>query len=148
MADSIRIHSNDRLTRTDEGFAYTDSYGETWGFVSAETFELWATNEGMILETAVTDFLYPDTLPPVYDFGITTLDGVVESINNSPVQGFEDITPEWKAMSYVVRGQQESGYPIDEDSVEAHLDILVESGAEFEYPRAMQMALTYSEKGE
>ena len=58
--DSIKIHSNDRLSRTDEGFIYTDSYGETWGFVSAETFELWAADEGMILEADVIDFLYPD----------------------------------------------------------------------------------------
>ncbi|MBM9536164.1 hypothetical protein [Desulfobulbus alkaliphilus] len=85
------------------------------------------------------------TFPPIYDFGITTMKGVVDSIGNSPVFGFEEITPEWKAASYAIRAQQESGDPIDEDSIEAHLDVLIERGAVFEYRPAKLLALAYAE---
>ena len=108
----------------------------------AQAVNMGRTREALL---ALPFFSEIDLLPDLYDFGIATLKGVVESINNSPVQGYEDLTSEWKAASYAIRAQQESGYPIDEDSVEAHLDILVENGAEFEYQEAMRMVMTYSQ---
>lgn len=76
-----------------------------------------------------------------YDFGITNLQGVVESINNSPVQGFEQYTPAFKAASYAYEAQIASGYEISEEAIETHLDILVEAGAEFDYFDALSIAL-------
>lgn len=80
-------------------------------------------------------------MKPSYDFGYKTLEQVVEQINNSPVQGFEDHTPEFLAAAYACDAQKESGYEITQDAIEAHLDILSENGAEFDYQEAVKVAL-------
>lgn len=80
-------------------------------------------------------------MKPSYDFGYKTLEQVVEQINNSPVQGFEDHTPEFLAAAYACDAQEESGYEITQDAIEAHLDILSENGAEFDYQEAVKVAL-------
>lgn len=74
-----------------------------------------------------------------YDFGYTTLEGVVERVNTGAVQGFEDHTSEHLAASYAFDAAQESGFT-DGASVEAHLDFLAESGAEFDHAEALRIA--------
>ncbi|MGB0467742.1 MAG: hypothetical protein ACPGF7_09480 [Pontibacterium sp.] len=75
-----------------------------------------------------------------YDFGVTTLEGVVESINESPVQGFEDVKAEFKAASYAYDAADEAGYGCSVENIEAHLDILVAAGAVFDYKEAVRIS--------
>ena len=50
MKNSIKIHSNDRLSKMDDGsFLYTDSYGETTELHNAQSVRKWAEEEGVIL---------------------------------------------------------------------------------------------------
>lgn len=75
------------------------------------------------------------------NFNGKTLVQVVELINESPVQGFEEHTPEFLAAAYAVDAQSESGYEMSQEAVEAHLNVLVENGAEFDYQNAVNRAL-------
>lgn len=85
VQDSIPIHSNDKLTRFDDGsYQYSDSYGESWDFDTAEDFEQWAEDEGMAFDYDVQEFFeedkaieiirrnisYPDAYSEMMDAGI------------------------------------------------------------------------------
>ena len=75
------------------------------------------------------------------DFNNKTLEQVVEYINESPAQGFEGNTPEFLAAAYAVEAQEESGYEMSKEAVDAHFDVLVEHGAEFDTDKAQRIAL-------
>lgn len=77
----------------------------------------------------------------IYDFGITSFDGVIERINSGAVQGFDDLTSEHMAASYEATAAIEAGYGIDADQIESHLDVLSEGGAEFDYSQASSLGV-------
>ncbi len=73
-----------------------------------------------------------------------TLEEIVTAINNnneSGIQGFDYITPDFVAAHYAYASVKEAGYGIDKGTIAAHLDILKESGANFDYAKAIQSAL-------
>lgn len=74
---------------------------------------------------------------PSYDFGYSSLESVVETINNAPVQGFEEHTPEYLAAAYAVDACSDE---VTEANIEAHLDVLSEAGAEFSLFEAIKLA--------
>lgn len=67
-----------------------------------------------------------------------TIDQVVEIINNGGTYLFN---AEQIAGQYAYTAQLESGYDIDLAAIEAHLDCLKQSGAEFDYPEAVKQGL-------
>lgn len=79
----------------------------------------------------------------IYDFGITTLEGIVGRVNTGPTQGFEHLTAEYLAASYAASAALEGseGGEIDAESIEAHLDVLSEAGAKFHAGQATQIGL-------
>lgn len=76
---------------------------------------------------------------PEYDFGYTTIEGVVERINDGPVQGFEHLTSEYLAAAYAVAAADEGEGPVTADDIEAHLEILSEHGASFDHNQALDL---------
>lgn len=78
-----------------------------------------------------------------YDFGIASLEGVIENINNSPVQGFKELTAEFKAASYALDALREAdeSAPVNEEGIEAHLEILTDNGALFDSSQAAMIAI-------
>ncbi len=62
---------------------------------------------------------------------------VVELINN---QSATDASAEMVAAAYAWNAAEESGYT-DNDSIEANLDFLRDSGAEFDFSEALEMAI-------
>ena len=77
-----------------------------------------------------------------YDFGYTTLSNIAEQISETkehgPTQGFDDHTAEYFAASYAFNAI-EGEKPVDGE-IEAHLDTLVEEGAQFDYLGAVKIA--------
>lgn len=82
---------------------------------------------------------------PSYDFNqFSSIESVAEFINNSPVQGFEDHTPEYLAAAYAIFSS-ECG---EIEEAESHLNFLSEAGAEFVFSEALRLAtpgIGYSE---
>ncbi|OOF10887.1 hypothetical protein [Salinivibrio sp. PR919] len=81
-----------------------------------------------------------------------TFDEVIEIINASangeasPYFGGTDLRePHDMAGQYAFEAAEESGY-LDDDSISAHLDLLQESGARFDYQDALKVALSYKYK--
>ncbi len=72
-----------------------------------------------------------------------TLGDVVELVNEGTCEGIEgmEFTPEHLAGQYAQRAAQESGYPVDADSVEAHLEFLSDAGAVFDAAGAVAHAM-------
>jgi hypothetical protein len=70
-----------------------------------------------------------------------SLDEVVNLINDSKNDGA------WLASEYAVSSAQEQlendGYEITEASCEAHLDVLVEAGAKFDYAAALESCINH-----
>jgi uncharacterized protein YihD (DUF1040 family) len=52
-----------------------------------------------------------------------------------------DAEPEMIAAKYAYDAADEAGYGIDSTNLEAHLDVLVEAGAKFDYSAALEVAL-------
>ncbi|SEQ48488.1 hypothetical protein SAMN03080615_01635 [Amphritea atlantica] len=70
-----------------------------------------------------------------------SIDQVVELIND---EMSTDATAEMVATAYAMNAAKDAGYGYDEDSLSAHLDCLVESGAEFDYQEALSSAIAES----
>lgn len=79
-----------------------------------------------------------------YDFGHKTLEQVAERVTLGATQGFEELTSDFLAASYAAKAMQESGF-CDEESAEAHLEILAEAGAEFDAKQAAKLAVNLCE---
>ncbi|HLV84214.1 MAG TPA: hypothetical protein VKY62_10600 [Devosia sp.] len=80
----------------------------------------------------------------IHDFGIATLEGIVERVNTGPTQGFEHLTSEYLAASYAASAVLESDDMSADgelDAVEYHLELLAEAGATFDAPQAERFAL-------
>lgn len=70
---------------------------------------------------------------PSYDFNqFSSIESVAEFINNSPIQGFDDHTPEYLAAAYAIDASETDS----SDELAAHLDCLVDAGAEFGFSEA------------
>ena len=69
-----------------------------------------------------------------------SLDEVVENINQS-IRSNDAREAEEMAGQYAWEAAEESGY-IDDSSVEAHLDYLIESGAKFDFEAALKNAIS------
>ena len=66
---------------------------------------------------------------------INTIEGVVAHINDC------DTNKNLFAAAYAYNADEEAGYGIDADNIEAHLDVLSEAGAEFDTKKATKIAL-------
>jgi len=76
----------------------------------------------------------------------TSLEKVVTVINAAAeghIEGMEGIefTPEMLAGCYAYGAASDSGFEIDEDSIDSHLEILNEAGAQFDHSGAVDYAL-------
>jgi len=65
----------------------------------------------------------------------SSLEQVVELIND------EFATPELIAAKYAYDSCAEAGYGFSEMNLDAAFDALIESGAKFDYPEALEIAL-------
>jgi len=68
----------------------------------------------------------------------TSLDQVVELIND---EFATDATPEMISAKYAYDSCAEAGYGFEERNLGAAFDVLIESGAKFDYPNALEIAL-------
>ncbi|HAS6410392.1 TPA: hypothetical protein I7256_20825 [Vibrio vulnificus] len=68
------------------------------------------------------------------------LSDVVEMINEESYT-CDDLTSAEMAGQYAFDAQTEAGYSIDSTAIEAHLDVLIEAGAEFDYQEAIAHGL-------
>ena len=68
------------------------------------------------------------------------LSDVVEMINEEAYT-VADLNRAEMAGQYAFDAQTEAGYSIDSTAIEAHLNILIEAGAEFDYQEAMNHGL-------
>ena len=76
--------------------------------------------------------------------GYVTLERIVAIINEGGTcEGMEGIefSGEQLAGQYAFDAAKASGYPIDESALDAHLDFLAESGAEFDRSTAIEHGL-------
>lgn len=65
----------------------------------------------------------------------SSLEQVITVINGGAiVEGMEGVefTPAQMAGQYAFEAARESGWPVDESALDAHLDFLAEAGAEFD----------------
>lgn len=77
-----------------------------------------------------------------FDFGYRTLEQVIEMINDADkdgVQGFEEMTADYLAASYAQVASEEEGNGDDQESWEAHLELLADYGAEFDESNAVEI---------
>ena len=68
----------------------------------------------------------------------SSLEQVVELIND---EFATDATPELIAAKYAYDSCGEAGYGFSEMNLDAAFDVLIESGAKFDYPNALEIAL-------
>jgi septation ring formation regulator EzrA len=68
----------------------------------------------------------------------SSLEQVVELIND---EFATDATPEMIAAKYAYDSCAEAGYGFEERNLDAAFDVLMESGAKFDYAEALEIAL-------
>ena len=68
----------------------------------------------------------------------SSLEQVVELIND---EFATDATPELIAAKYAYDSCAEAGYGFEERNLDAAFDVLMEGGAKFDYPNALEIAL-------
>ncbi len=68
----------------------------------------------------------------------TSIDQVVDLINEDTLTLLER---EEVAAKYALNAAEEAGYGVEKREIEAHLDCLVEAGAEFNYIKAVSLAI-------
>ena len=68
-----------------------------------------------------------------------SIDQVVEAINGSAWVG--DLTDDQLAGQYAYEAQRQSGYPIDDEALVVHLDVLASAGAKFDFIKAKKYGL-------
>jgi len=56
MAEKIRLHTNDWLIKTADGFLYRDSYGEETE-LDGQTIWAWLSNEQIEISKEIEDFI-------------------------------------------------------------------------------------------
>lgn len=69
---------------------------------------------------------------------------MVERVNDGAVQGFEEHTSEFLAASYAYDAAIEGSdnlSAIDSDTIEAHLEVLREAGADFQMASAINKGI-------
>lgn len=82
----------------------------------------------------------------MYNNNIVTLDRIVSDINNltngTPVNASECAadTAEELAAWYAKDAQRSAGYEMSEEAAEAHLQVLIDAGAQFSVSEAMSLA--------
>ncbi|MEE8132136.1 MAG: hypothetical protein V3T40_01005 [Nitrososphaerales archaeon] len=67
-----------------------------------------------------------------------SIDQVVSLINDDAAT---DATSEMVASAYAINAAEEEGYGSSDENLEAHLDVLTEAGADFDYSDAMKQAV-------
>ena len=72
------------------------------------------------------------------------LDQVVSAMNGDNDLG---MSREGIAAYYAIDAQLDSGYPLDDAAIEAHLDTLREAGANFDYQQALSIAKEAAAEG-
>ena len=73
-----------------------------------------------------------------FDFGALSchsIEQIAQYINNSPLQGFEQNTPEFLAAAYASESCESDSI----EEAEAHLDFLAAAGAEFDATKALAL---------
>lgn len=72
-----------------------------------------------------------------------SIDQVVELINSGSCEGMEGIefSSEHLAGQYAWSCAKEAGYGVEENDLEAQLEIIAEQGAEFDLKKALEHAL-------
>lgn len=67
-----------------------------------------------------------------------SIEQVVDAINGTAWVG--DLTNDQLAGQYAYEAQRQSGYEIEEDALEVHLDVLASAGAKFDFVAAKKHA--------
>ncbi|HIF9321687.1 TPA: hypothetical protein ACX6QP_002184 [Photobacterium damselae] len=69
-------------------------------------------------------------------------DEITDTAKNGATVGFERHTAEYIAAAYALDAITEVDAPIDEDNINAHLEVLKEAGAIFDQIDALNLALS------
>lgn len=72
------------------------------------------------------------------------LDQITDVINEG---GTHLYNSESIAAQYAYAAQIESGYAVCEEAIEAHLDVLVQDGASFDYNKAVEIGRLFIDRG-
>ncbi|MDN0082383.1 hypothetical protein QU487_06400 [Crenobacter sp. SG2305] len=77
----------------------------------------------------------------------TSTKAIIDAINNAPiVEGMEGIefSAEQLAGQYAAQAQIAAGDPVDEQALQAHLDVLKAEGAKFDVSAAIAHGLAFA----